>query len=42
MNIQASNRLQSLAPYAFKEINDKVKKLRELGVKEIDFGVGDP
>ena len=42
MNIQASNRLQSLAPYAFKEINDKVAKLRELGVKEIDFGVGDP
>ena len=42
MNIQASNRLNSLAPYAFKEINDKVAKLRELGIKAIDFGVGDP
>ncbi len=42
MNIQASNRLNSLAPYAFKEINDKVAKLREMGVKAIDFGVGDP
>ncbi len=42
MNIQASNRLKSLAPYAFKEINDKVAKLREMGVKAIDFGVGDP
>ena len=30
MNIQASNRLKSLAPYAFKEINDKVAKLREM------------
>jgi len=42
MNIQASNRLKKLAPYAFKEINDKVAKLREMGVKAIDFGVGDP
>ena len=42
MNIQASNRLNSLAPYAFKEINDKVAKLREMGIKAIDFGVGDP
>lgn len=42
MKIQASNRLTSLPAYAFKEINDRVKALREKGVKAIDFGVGDP
>ncbi len=42
MKIEASERLQRLAPYAFKEINDKVAALRESGVVPIDFGVGDP
>ncbi|MEK7673124.1 MAG: aminotransferase class I/II-fold pyridoxal phosphate-dependent enzyme [Patescibacteria group bacterium] len=42
MNIQPSKRLQSLPPYAFKEINDKVEILKASGVKAIDFGVGDP
>lgn len=42
MIIEPSKRLQSLAIYAFKEINDKVEALRAAGVKPIDFGVGDP
>lgn len=47
MNIQSSKRLQSLSPYAFKEINDKVEVLKKLtaegkAVAPIDFGVGDP
>jgi len=42
MNIQPSKRLQSLPTYAFKEINDRVKALKDQGVKAIDFGVGDP
>ncbi len=42
MQIKPSTRLKSLPAYAFKEINDRVKNLREKGVKAIDFGVGDP
>ncbi len=42
MRIVASKRLDSIPPYAFKEINDAVAKLGESGVKAIDFGVGDP
>jgi LL-diaminopimelate aminotransferase len=42
MNIKPSNRLTSLPAYAFKEINDRVKDLKDQGVKAIDFGVGDP
>ncbi|MBI5753521.1 aminotransferase class I/II-fold pyridoxal phosphate-dependent enzyme, partial [Candidatus Peregrinibacteria bacterium] len=42
MHIQPSTRLKSLPAYAFKEINDRVKALREKGVRAIDFGVGDP
>lgn len=47
MQINPSKRLQSLAAYAFKEINDKVDALKELAKagrakQPIDFGVGDP
>ena len=42
MKIQASDRLSSLKPYAFAEINKRVAALRESGVHAIDFGVGDP
>lgn len=42
MNIQPSDKLKNLAPYAFKEINDKVEALRKRGITPIDFGVGDP
>lgn len=42
MNIQPSDKLKNLAPYAFKEINDKVEALRKQGITPIDFGVGDP
>lgn len=42
MNIKPSSRLTSLPAYAFKQINDRVRALKEKGVKAIDFGVGDP
>ncbi len=54
MPIQPSKHLQSLPPYAFKEINDKVAALKamhecgeatpsgERALMPIDFGVGDP
>lgn len=42
MKFNPSNRLQSLKPYAFAEIEEKVQALRDQGIKPIDFGVGDP
>ena len=42
MKVEPSKRLSSLPPYAFAEIAKKVDELRALGVKPIDFGVGDP
>lgn len=42
MNIQPSQKLNGLAPYAFKEINDRVAALKAQGIAPIDFGVGDP
>jgi len=42
MDIQGSNKLNNLSPYAFKGINDRVTELREKGIVPIDFGVGDP
>ena len=42
MDFKASQKLENLAPYAFKEINDRVTALKEKGITPIDFGVGDP
>jgi len=42
MDITGSKKLNSLSPYAFKEINDRVTELKEKGIIPIDFGVGDP
>jgi LL-diaminopimelate aminotransferase len=42
MNYKPSNILANLAPYPFKEIDDAVAKLKEMGHTPIDFGVGDP
>ena len=42
MEIRASRRVDSLPGYAFKMIDDRVEDLRSMGVKPIDFGVGDP
>ena len=42
MKITASKKLESLKPYAFAEINERVEALKKSGVKPIDFGVGDP
>ena len=42
MNIKISNRLNSISSYAFAEVDNEVAKLRKLGIKPIDFGVGDP
>ncbi len=42
MDIQPSKRLTSLAPYAFKQIMDRVEALKAQGITPIDFGVGDP
>ncbi len=42
MDIKISNRLASLKPYAFAEIENKASFLRDKGIKVIDFGVGDP
>jgi len=40
--LKESNRLQSLPPYLFVEIDRAKRKAIESGVKVIDFGVGDP
>lgn len=40
--VRASKRLDSLSGYPFAEIDRLVDKLREEGIKPIDFGVGDP
>ncbi len=37
-----SNTIQSLAPYAFAEVDKLVDALKEQGITPIDFGVGDP
>jgi len=42
MNISISNRLKSISPYAFAEVDNEVAKLKKLGITPIDFGVGDP
>ncbi|MFH2027540.1 MAG: aminotransferase class I/II-fold pyridoxal phosphate-dependent enzyme [Nanoarchaeota archaeon] len=42
MNIQPSNRIKSLGSYAFADVDNEVKKLKDLGITPIDFGVGDP
>ncbi|MDP7416863.1 MAG: aminotransferase class I/II-fold pyridoxal phosphate-dependent enzyme, partial [Desulfobacterales bacterium] len=42
MNIKKSNRLASLPPYLFKEIDRQKEEVRQRGVDVIDLGVGDP
>ncbi|MBU1992882.1 aminotransferase class I/II-fold pyridoxal phosphate-dependent enzyme [Patescibacteria group bacterium] len=42
MEIKPSNVLQSLPPYAFKEVDDAAAALKAQGITPIDFGVGDP
>src|SRR3989338_2601460 len=42
MNIQISDRLNSISSYAFAEVDNEVAKLKKLGITPIDFGVGDP
>lgn len=42
MNIELSKRIAQTAPYAFAEVDKQVAKLKEQGVKVLDFGVGDP
>lgn len=42
MNIQPSDRLTRIPKYAFAEIQEKVKALRNSGADVIDFGIGDP
>jgi LL-diaminopimelate aminotransferase len=37
-----SNTIQSLAPYAFAEVDKLVDALKAQGITPIDFGVGDP
>lgn len=40
--MQISNTIQSLAPYAFAEVDKLVDELKSQGINPIDFGVGDP
>jgi LL-diaminopimelate aminotransferase len=42
MEIVPSKRLRSLAPYAFAEVDASVARLKQEGIRPIDFGVGDP
>ena len=42
MNIQLSKRISQTGAYAFAEVDKQVAKLKEQGVKVLDFGVGDP
>lgn len=42
MNIKKSNRLASLPPYLFKEIDRQKEEVRQRGVDVIDLGIGDP
>ncbi len=42
MRITPSDRVQSIGPYAFAEVDREVEKLRRAGIEPIDFGVGDP
>jgi LL-diaminopimelate aminotransferase len=42
MKIIGSEKLNSIGGYAFDEVNKLVAKLKEEGIKPIDFGVGDP
>src|SRR3989338_9496144 len=42
MNIQISQKLNSISNYAFAEVDNEVAKLKAAGITPIDFGVGDP
>lgn len=42
MVVHLSQRISSIAGYAFAEIDQKVAALQQSGVEPIDFGVGDP
>ncbi len=40
--IQPSKLLSSIPTYAFVDVKNKVKELKEAGIRPIDFGIGDP
>ena len=42
MEIVASRRVRSIGGYAFAEVDQEVARLKEIGIRPIDFGVGDP
>jgi len=42
MQIKLSQRISKTGAYAFAEVDKQVAKLKEQGIKVIDFGVGDP
>ena len=42
MKIRTSTKIQSIGSYAFAEVDNEVSKLKKVGIKPIDFGVGDP
>ncbi|MEN8186021.1 MAG: aminotransferase class I/II-fold pyridoxal phosphate-dependent enzyme [Bacteroidota bacterium] len=42
MEIQYSNNISEVKPYAFAEVDKAVDNLRAQGVEVVDFGVGDP
>jgi LL-diaminopimelate aminotransferase len=42
MEIVASRRVRSIGGYPFAEVDQEVARLKERGIRPIDFGVGDP
>ncbi len=42
MNVKWANRIETLPPYLFAEIDLKVNELKSRGVDVIDLGIGDP
>lgn len=42
LSVRPSRRVASLGGYAFDEMDREVARLREAGIRPVDFGVGDP
>ncbi|MBD3309799.1 aminotransferase class I/II-fold pyridoxal phosphate-dependent enzyme [Candidatus Woesearchaeota archaeon] len=42
MRSQQSDKLASIGTYAFVDVKNRVKELRQQGITPIDFGIGDP
>jgi LL-diaminopimelate aminotransferase len=42
MKIEKSDRINSLPPYLFKEIDRQKEEVKKRGIDIIDLGVGDP